>query len=48
MQAVAAELSGYAGKPRCFLEKSFEKFVLIHFILEQALKRTRCVRLRAF
>jgi hypothetical protein len=40
MQAVAAELSGYAGKFRCFGEESFQKqFVFDSFILNQALNR---------
>jgi hypothetical protein len=49
MQAVAAELSGCAGEFRCFLERRvLKQFVLIQFILKQALKQTRSVFLRAF
>jgi hypothetical protein len=47
MQAQAAEFSGYAGKFRCFLEKSFEEVCFDSFILKQALKQTRSVCLRA-
>jgi hypothetical protein len=49
MQAVAAELSGYAGKFRCFLERRVQKqFVFDSLILKHALKQTRSVCLRAF
>jgi hypothetical protein len=48
MQAQAAELSGYAGKLRCFFgEKSFETVCFDSLILKQALKQTRSVCLRA-
>jgi hypothetical protein len=40
MQAVAAELSGYAGKFRCFLgEKSLKTVCFDSFILKPALRR---------
>jgi hypothetical protein len=45
--AVAAELSGYAGKFRCFLERKYCLFRFILF-LKQALKQTRSLCLRAF
>jgi hypothetical protein len=49
MQAVAAELSGYAGKFRCFFWRGELKTVCFDpFILKQALKQTRSVCLRAF
>jgi hypothetical protein len=49
MQAVAAELSGYAGKFRFFLERRvLKQFVSIHFILREALKQARSVCLRTF
>ena len=49
MQAVAAEFSGCAGQLRCFLERRvLKQFVLIQFVLKQALKQTRSVCLRAF
>jgi hypothetical protein len=49
MQAVAAELSGYAGKFRCFLERRVLKTVCFDsFILKQAIKQTRSVCLIAF
>jgi hypothetical protein len=47
MQAVAAEFFGCAGQFRCFLERRAQ-FVLIQFILKQALKQSRSVWLRAF
>jgi hypothetical protein len=41
MQAVPAELSGYAGKFRCFLgEKSFKQLGLIRSFLKRALGQT--------
>jgi hypothetical protein len=46
---VAAEFSGYAGKFRCFMERSVSKAVCLNsFILKHALKQTRSVCLRAF
>ena len=40
MQAVAAELTGYAGKFRCFLETKVQKqFVFDSFILNGLLNR---------
>jgi hypothetical protein len=48
MQAVAAELSGYAGKfPLLFGEESLKTVCFDSFILKQALKQTRSVCLRA-
>jgi hypothetical protein len=41
MQAVAAELAGYAGKFRCFVEESLKQFVSIPLFLKRALKQTR-------
>ena len=44
MQAVAAELSGYAGKFRCFLERRvLKQFCFDSFILKQVLNQTRSV-----
>jgi hypothetical protein len=43
MEAVAAELSGYAGKFRCFLEKRVSNLCFDSFILKQALNQTRSV-----
>jgi hypothetical protein len=49
MQAAAAELSGYAGKFRCFFgEKSLKTVGFDSLIFNQALKQTRSVCLRAF
>jgi len=48
MQAVAAELSGYAGNFRCFGEKSLKTVCFDSFISKQALKQMRSVCLRAF
>jgi hypothetical protein len=49
MQAVAAELSGYAGKCRClFGEKGLKTVCFDSLILKHALKQTHSVRLRAF
>jgi len=49
MQAVAAELSGYAGKFRCFFgEESLKTVCFESQILKHALKQTRSVCLRAF
>jgi hypothetical protein len=49
MQAVAAELSGYAGKFLRFLgEKSFRQLALIRSFLKRALGQTWSVCLRAF
>jgi hypothetical protein len=39
MQAVAAELSGYAGKLRCFLGRKIQKQFVDSFILKHALYR---------
>ena len=48
MQAVVAELAGYAGKFRCFFERRVQKqFVSNSFILKWALKQTRSVFLGA-
>jgi hypothetical protein len=44
MQAVAAELSGYAGQFRCFLERRVQKqFCFDASIFKKALKQTRSV-----
>ena len=49
MQAVAAELSGYAGKFRCFFgEKGLNTVCFDSIILKQALKQPRSLCLRAF
>jgi hypothetical protein len=49
IQAVAAELSGYAGKiPPLFEDRSFKAVRFDSFILKQALRLTRSVCLRAF
>ena len=49
MQAVAAELSGYAGKiPLLFGVKSLRTVCFDSFILKQALNQTRSVCIRAF
>jgi hypothetical protein len=49
MQAVAAELSGYAGKFRCFFgEESLKTVCFESQILKHALKQTPSVCLRAF
>jgi len=49
MQAVAAEVAGYAGKFRCFLEGEFKKQVCFDsFILKQAIKQRPSLCLIAF
>jgi hypothetical protein len=49
MQALAAEFSGWSRKiPLLFGEKSLKTVCFGLYILQQALKRTRSVCLRAF
>jgi hypothetical protein len=48
MQAVAAELSGYARNSAAFREKSLKTVCFDASIFEKALNQTRNVCLRAF